>query len=230
MCGAHYGDAVTEETNVVVSTGAAESETDLRASDGRIPGRRGLATRQKLLDATRVVLDTVAYRDLKVVDIARQAGTSPATFYQYFPDVESVMLTLAGNLSEAWHSDLRKLVTNRDWDTDPDGAAHIVADGMLEFWTRHKPVLRVLDLTSMEGDLRFREIRTFLLAGATDALMDLAAEREIPGDPMASAGVVVGMLAHVANHQHGLERWGVSHELLVDTVAGIIRRTIVGLA
>jgi len=27
-----------------------------------------------------------------------------------------------------------------------------------------------------------------------------------------------------------LERWGVSHELLVDTVAGIIRRTIVGLA
>ena len=28
------------------------------------------------------------YRDLKVVDIAREAGTSPATFYQYFPDVE----------------------------------------------------------------------------------------------------------------------------------------------
>jgi AcrR family transcriptional regulator len=163
------------------------------------------------------------------VDIARQAATSPATFYQYFPDVESAMLALAGNLSEAWHADLRKLVTNRDWDTDPDSAAHVVADGMLEFWTRHKPVLRVLDLTSMEGDLRFREIRTFLLAGATAALMELAAERKIPGDPMASAGVVVGMLAHVANHQHGLERWGVSHELLVDTVAGIIRRTIVGL-
>ena len=70
-----------EETNAVASIGAPESETDLRASDGRIPGRRGLATRQKLLDATRAVLDTVAYRDLKVVDIARQAETSPATFY-----------------------------------------------------------------------------------------------------------------------------------------------------
>ena len=220
---------MSEETNTVVSTGPSELEGDLRASDGRIPGRRGLATRQKLLDATLTVLDTVAYRDLKVVDIARQAATSPATFYQYFPDVESAMLALAGNLSEAWHADLRKLVTNRDWDTDPDSAARVVADGMLEFWTRHKPVLRVLDLTSMEGDLRFREIRTFLLAGATDALMELAAERKIPGDPMASAGVVVGMLAHVANHQHGLERWGVSHAILVDTVAGIIRRTIVGL-
>ena len=216
-------------TTVDEQTGTVEIDSDLRAADGRVPGRRGLATRQKLLSATRELLDSVAYRDLKVVDIAQEAGTSPATFYQYFPDVEAAMLALAGDLSEAWHADLRKLVTNRDWDTDPDGAAHTVADGMLEFWTRHKPVLRVLDLASMEGDLRFRDIRTFLLAGATSALMDLAAERRIPGDPMASAGVVVGMLAHVANHQHGLERWGVSHDVLVDTVAGIIRRTIVGL-
>ena len=182
-----------------------------------------------MLDATGALLDTVAYRDLKVVDIARGAGTSPATFYQYFPDVESAMLAMAADLGDSWYADLSKLITNRDWEGDPDGSAHRVADGMLEFWTRHKPVLRVLDLASMEGDLRFREIRTNLLAGATEALMDLAAERNIPGDPMASAGVVVGMLAHVANHQHGLERWGVSHEVLVDTVAGIIRRTILGV-
>tara|TARA_Y100000590_G_scaffold34486_1_gene37632 strand:- start:159 stop:797 length:639 start_codon:yes stop_codon:yes gene_type:complete len=204
------------------------TDSELRAADGRVPGRRGLATRQRLLDATRRLLDTVAYRDLKVVDIAREAGTSPATFYQYFPDVETATLALAGDLGEAWHEDLSKLVTNRDWDSDPDGSAHQVAAGMLEFWTRHKPVLRVLDLGSMEGDSRFREIRTFLLAGATTALTALAADRNCPGDPQASAGVVVGMLAHVANHQQGLERWGVSHELLVDTVAGIIHRTIIG--
>lgn len=207
-----------------------ETDPELRASDGRVPGRRGLATRQRLLDATRTLLDTVAYRDLKVVDIAREAGTSPATFYQYFPDVESAMLALAGDLGQTWHEDLTRLVTNRDWEGAPDAAAHRVADGMLEFWTRHKPVLRVLDLGAMEGDLRFRDIRTFLLAGATDALTDLAASQDCPGDPRASAGVVVGMLAHVANHQHGLERWGVTHEQLVDTVAGIIRRTIVGVA
>ena len=216
-------------TTVDEQTGIVEVDSDLRAADGRVPGRRGLATRQKLLSATRELLDSVAYRDLKVVDIAQEAGTSPATFYQYFPDVESAMLALAGDLGQTWHEDLTRLVTNRDWEGAPDAAAHRVADGMLEFWTRHKPVLRVLDLASMEGDLRFRDIRSFLLAGATSALMDLAAERRIPGDPMASAGVVVGMLAHVANHQHGLERWGVSHDVLVDTVAGIIRRTIVGL-
>ncbi len=205
-------------------------DQDLRASDGRVPGRRGLATRQRMLDATGALLDSVAYRDLKVVDIAREAGTSPATFYQYFPDVETAVLAMAADLGDAWYGDLSNLITYRDWEGDPDGSAHRVADGMLEFWTRHKPVLRVLDMASMEGDLRFREIRANLLAGATEALMDLATERDIPGDPMASAGVVVGMLAHVANHQHGLERWGVSHDVLVDTVAGIIRRTILGVA
>ncbi len=205
-------------------------DQDLRASDGRVPGRRGLATRRRMLDATGSLLDSVAYRDLKVVDIAREAGTSPATFYQYFPDVETAVLAMAADLGDAWYGDLSNLITYRDWEGDPDGSAHRVADGMLEFWTRHKPVLRVLDMASMEGDLRFREIRTNLLAGATEALMDLATERNIPGDPMASAGVVVGMLAHVANHQHGLERWGVSHDVLVDTVAGIIRRTILGVA
>ena len=210
------------------TTTLAEAQ-DPRAADGRVPGRRGLATRQRMMDATGVLLETVAYRDLKVVDIAREAGTSPATFYQYFPDVEAAVLAMAADLGEAWHDDLSKLITNRDWEGDPDGSAHRVADGMLEFWTRHKPVLRVLDMASMEGDLRFRGIRTNLLAGATEALMGLAAKRETPGDPRASAGVVVGMLAHVANHQHGLERWGVSHDLLVETVAGIIRRTILGV-
>ena len=214
----------------VETTDLVPSDQELRAAEGRVPGRRGLATRQRLLEATRSLLDTVAYRDLKVVDIAREAGTSPATYYQYFPDVEAAMLALADDLGQAWHEDLTRLVGNRDWVGDPDGSAREVVDGMLEFWTRHKPVLRVLDLGSMEGDLRFRDIRTFLLAGATRMLTDLAANSDCPGDPQASAGVVVGMLAHVANHQHGLERWGVSHDDLVETVAGIIRRTIVGIA
>jgi len=228
MCGAHYGGAVSEETNVVASTGASESETDLRASDGRIPGRRGLATRQKLLDATRVVLDTVAYRDLKVVDIARQAETSPATFYQYFPDAESAVLVQAAVLTEAWHEELQFLITGRDWSGDPDAAAHEVVDGFLTFWTDHRAILKVLDLASMEGDFRFRDLRTWLLNGATNALVDLVAAHDSDMDPKATAGVVIAMLAHVANHRPGLERWGADHDALVATVAGILRHAIVG--
>jgi hypothetical protein len=47
-------------------------------------------------------------------------------------------------------------------------------------------------------------------------------------DPRATAGVVIAMLAHVANHRPGLERWGVDHDALVATVASILRHAIVG--
>ena len=76
---------------------AAEDDDELRAADGRVPGRRGRATRQKLLEQTAEMMQTTSFRELKVVDIARGAGTSPATFYQYFPDVEAAILAWPWN-------------------------------------------------------------------------------------------------------------------------------------
>lgn len=79
----------------------------VRTVDGRVAGRRGQETRQKLLDCLSEMLSSSPYRDVKVIDVARRAGTSPATFYQYFPDVEGAVLELAetmaaesGSLSE----------------------------------------------------------------------------------------------------------------------------------
>ena len=79
---------------------APADDADLRAADGRVPGRRGRATRQRLLECTRDMLTTTSYRDVKVIDIAREAGTSPATFYQYFADVEAAILVLAEEMAQ----------------------------------------------------------------------------------------------------------------------------------
>ena len=211
------------------STPPAEGppDIDLRAVDGRLPGRRGLATRQRLLAATASLLETTGYRDLKVVEVAREAGTSPATFYQYFPDAESAVLVLAAELTEAWHDELATLVADGDWIGNPDGAARHASEGFLGFWTAHRAVLGVLDLASTEGDERFRDLRTWLLNGPTAAMVDVAVASGAAGDPMAAAGVLVAMLAHVSNHQVGLERWGVDRSALVTTMAGVLRRTLV---
>jgi AcrR family transcriptional regulator len=53
---------------------------DLPAVDGRVPGKRGRATRERLLACTAELLGKTSYRDLSVIDIAGCAGTSPATF------------------------------------------------------------------------------------------------------------------------------------------------------
>lgn len=203
-----------------------------RAADGRVPGRRGRATRQRLLEETRDLLGDTSFRDLRVVDISRQAGTSPATFYQYFPDVDAAVLTLTETMVEDGRRALQTLVTESSWE-GPDAAATL-SDGFLRFFDEHQAMLRVIDMATAEGDERFRQLRIHLLNGVFLALRDVveqaaAAGRLDPGiDPGAAAGVVTTMLAHVSAHQPGYEVWGVSREALAHTMASVIDRTVRG--
>jgi AcrR family transcriptional regulator len=203
-----------------------------RAVDGRVPGRRGRATRQRLLEETRDLLAEVAYRDLKVVDISRQAGTSPATFYQYFPDVEAAVLSLTESMVDEGSEALRALVVEPDWEA-PE-AARALADGFLAFFEQHQAMLRVVDLATSEGDERFRQLRIRLLNGVFLALRDLVDRARLAGrlvdgvDPGAAAGVLTTMLAHVSAHQPGYEPWGVQRDALAQTMAALIDWTVRG--
>ncbi|MCZ6821632.1 MAG: helix-turn-helix domain containing protein, partial [Deltaproteobacteria bacterium] len=70
-------------------------ETQKVDQKGRPLGRRALETRRRLLDATAELLGKRGVREIRVVEIARKVDTSPATFYQYFKDVEEATLALA---------------------------------------------------------------------------------------------------------------------------------------
>jgi AcrR family transcriptional regulator len=189
--------------------------TPLRAVDGRVPGRRGRATRQRLLECTRDMLTTTSYREVKVIDIARDAGTSPATFYQYFADVEAAILVLGEEMAlQGQH--LTVIITEGSWvGADAYDTARALVDAFLAFWDEHRPVLRVMDLATDEGDGRFQKIRVRLLNDITKALAAVVRASQSAGrlpqhlDPMAEAGILVAMLAHTAAHQYGFEFWGI---------------------
>jgi AcrR family transcriptional regulator len=190
-----------------------ELDPDLRAADGRVPGRRGRATRTRLLECTAEMLETTSYRELKVIDIAREASTSPATFYQYFPDVESAILVLAEEMAEDTTS-LAELVRTGTWKGKAGyDTALALSDSFLDFWDRHRSLLRVVDLMTGEGDRRFTRIRSRMLNEVTVALSDaIKVAQHKPKhelDPMATAGVLVAMLANVASHRYGFEFWGI---------------------
>jgi AcrR family transcriptional regulator len=205
----------------------------LRAADGRVPGRRGRATRQKLLDCTSEMLDNTSYRDVKVVDIAREAGTSPATFYQYFPDVEAAVLVLAEDMAREGH-ELAELVRDNPWKGKAGFAtAEKLVDVFIAFWERNRSVLRVVELTTIEGDQRFRKIRTAMLNELTRALAGqveiFARDAKHPAhgeDPMAAAGVLVAMLTQVAAHRYGFEFWGIRTGGLRSNMARIVYWTV----
>ncbi|MEV1079328.1 TetR family transcriptional regulator [Streptomyces sp. NPDC050211] len=206
----------------------------MRTVDGRVAGRRGQATRQKLLDCLSEMLSSSPYRDVKVIDVARKAGTSPATFYQYFPDVEGAVLEIAEQMA-AEGGQLTELLEGRSWVGKAGWqTAQELVDGFLEFWRRNDAILRVVDLGAAEGDKRFYKLRMKILNSVNNSLVDAIAELQSKGrvdkdvNPAAVAGSLVAMLAAVASHQKGFQTWGVKQAELKPNLALLVHLGVTG--
>ncbi|HPU39859.1 MAG TPA: TetR family transcriptional regulator [Microthrixaceae bacterium] len=227
--------ALLDGVTLGVAGAGSTDDDELRAVDGRVPGRRGLATRARLLEQTLDLLRTTSYRDLKVVDIARGAGTSPATFYQYFPDAESALGALADELVGEGRERLTRSVRDGSWSGRAayDTCEHIAAT-FLDFWDEHRALLAVIDLAATEGDVRFREIRLQLLMSFTDALSAEVGHQRDAGrlpsdlDPTATASVLVAMLVQVSGHRYGIERHGATGTELQRALARLVYSGVTG--
>ncbi|WP_330269696.1 TetR family transcriptional regulator [Streptomyces griseorubiginosus] len=206
----------------------------MRTVDGRVAGRRGQATRQKLLDCLSEMLSSSPYRDVKVIDVARKAGTSPATFYQYFPDVEGAVLEIAEQMAIEG-GQLTALLEGRSWVGKAGWqTAQELVDGFLEFWRKNDAILRVVDLGAAEGDKRFYKLRMKILNSVNNSLADAVAELQSKGkvdkdvNPAAVAGSLVAMLAAVASHQKGFQTWGVKQAELKPNLALLVHLGVTG--
>lgn len=206
----------------------------VRTVDGRVAGRRGQATRQKLLDCLSEMLSSSPYRDVKVIDVARKAGTSPATFYQYFPDVEGAVLEIAEQMA-AEGAGLTELLEGRSWAGKAGWqTAQELVDGFLEFWRKNDAILRVVDLGAAEGDKRFYKLRMKILNSVNNSLAESIGELQSKGrvdkdvNPAAIAGSLVAMLAAVAAHQKGFQTWGVKQAELKPNLALLVHLGVTG--
>lgn len=210
-------------------------DPELRAVDGRVPGRRGMQTRQRLLDQTLALLEETTFRELKVVDIAREAGTSPATFYQYFPGVEEAILALAEEMSFQGGDTLVDLPGSDAWSKgDGERRAAEISESFIQFWRDNQAIMRVIDLTAEEGDTRFRAIRTRLLNAFNNQLVGvIEAEKKAGNHPKglsaeATAGVMVSMLSNVASHHYVFEQFGVEVDDLSKSMARVLYLGVTG--
>jgi AcrR family transcriptional regulator len=203
------------------------------APSGRELGPRALQTRQRLLDATAALLEVSSVRDVSVVDIARKAGTSPATFYQYFKDVGEATLCLAEQAAEEMPAVVQLIDASWDGEHGLDNARAIV-DAFVRHWDAYRAVLLVRNLAADEGDRRFQRVRQSSLSPVLEQLAKQIETSQRAGrvdsqiGPRAAAAAMGAILERLAAYHRELELLGVTRADLVETCARILHQTVAG--
>lgn len=206
---------------------------DVIATDGRVIGERAIRTRARLLDATAALVREHGALDVKAMDVAREVGTSPATFYQYFTDVEDAIAAIAADLVVQVAPISAELAA--DW-SGPDGldlARSFVAK-YVEFWDIHGPILRIMVLRADERDERFRGIRREYNAPFMTNMVAKVRSAQASGrlngslDAEATAGAMLAVLDRLPNFREGFEKRGTSRDAMIETVALLLHSALTG--
>jgi AcrR family transcriptional regulator len=208
-----------------------EEDGTVTGQDGRPLGARAIRTRTKLLECTQELLAERQARDVSVVEIARRAGTSPATFYQYFADVEEATLELASAAAEEVPAILEPLAA--DWSGARGlDAARTVVDAFVRHWDQHHAALLFRNVAAEQGDRRFQKVR---IRAMHPVLQELAKKFEAshggsttPMNPVAAAAALAAILERLAAYHQELEVLGVSRGQLVETCAHILHQIVTG--
>lgn len=209
--------------------------TEPKAVDqsGRTLGPRALNTRQRLLSATVELLDESSVRDLSVVEIARKASTSPATFYQYFKDVGDATLVLAEQAAEEMPAVIELIEGSWRGQKGLDTARSIVR-AFVDHWDAHRSVLLVRNLAADEGDRRFMKVRRLALSPVIQHLANRIEENQAHGriakqvHPAAAAAAMASILERLAAYHREIEYFGAGREELIESCARILFQTITG--
>jgi AcrR family transcriptional regulator len=202
---------------------------------GRTLGPRALQTRERLLRATEELLAERSVRDIAVVEIARRASTSPATFYQYFKDVGEATLCLAEAAAEEVPAILELIDGSWRGQKGLDTARAIVR-AFVDHWDAHRSVLLVRNLFADEGDKRFMKVRRRMLSPVIQHLALRIAEHQEAGrvpaglHPAAAAAAMASILERLAAYHREIEYFGAGREELIESCARILYQTVTGRA
>jgi len=216
-----------------VGASAGRNRKKQVAQTGRLLGARALKTRQRLLDATAQLLVERSVLDIAVVEIARKAETSPATFYHYFKDVDEAALALAEQAAEEMPALVELIDANWSGSQGLE-TARSVARAFMEHWSDHHAVLLIRNLSADKGDRRFQQVRRKALAPILDHLATRISEAQEAGrvspdtHPYAASAALASILESLSAHARELQRRDVSRDQLVETCARILHQVITG--
>ncbi|MGQ0623760.1 MAG: TetR/AcrR family transcriptional regulator [Sporichthyaceae bacterium] len=191
-------------------------EVNLRTVDQRVAGTRARATRDRILETLAGLLSSKSYRNIRVTDVVTEVGTSPATFYQYFADVETAVLALAQDVAKE-SAGLKTLNKGASWTGKAGGAsATALVDGIGAFVRANGAVIRVIESSAAEGDARYKKVRTTLRSNLGAPIAAASAD----GKKNAAALVGVISAAATAKGAEATEAKAAAYRLVHFAVTG----------
>jgi AcrR family transcriptional regulator len=181
----------------------AQNVGERRNQIGQVMGRKGHDTRARLVAAAARLVARRPLRELRVTDIAREAGLGPPNFYVYFSDVGAAVLAALEQHPQSSPELLQ--ILERDWTAGEglDQARAFVA-AYLGSWKDNFALLRARNLAADEGDERFLQQRLGDIGpihqGLTAKFEAALLAGRLPGGlrPAAAAGVMVAALERLA--------------------------------
>lgn len=116
---------------------------------------KGRKSRERLIAAARIVMARDGYSQMRMSDVATEAGMSLGALYRYFTNKEDLFATLVGDI----HNDLysQSVARNVSFAQDPYGALYASNLGYLTHYYENRDVLKVL-MEVMTVDQQFLQI------------------------------------------------------------------------
>jgi len=203
-----------------------------RVSAKALPmGRKGKDTRRLLMATTRELLNTKSPLELSASTISRGAGTSPATFYVYFENVEDILWALCEEISEdmshLFDDDTLLRVPER---LEEDALGFVRA--YCDVWASHGPLLLYRNMEADRGNKRFNQlvlrIGLPILVALTDRIVE-AAPPDAPinrSDANAEAVVLFSAIDRIAAALHLWPEDSLMPDVLLRAEARVLTRML----
>jgi AcrR family transcriptional regulator len=191
-------------------------------------GRKGKETRRSLMLAARRLLDVASPLSLSAASISKEAGTSPATFYVYFDNVEDILWTICEAISENTSSLFPDHKFLRTPDRLEEDALAFVR-GYCDIWARHGPLLLYRNMEADRGNKRFNQLVLRIALPILEGLIDriVEADRAITrSEANAEAVVLIAAIDRIAAALHLWPEDSLAPDVLLRAEARVLTRML----
>jgi AcrR family transcriptional regulator len=147
--------------------------------------RKGLRTREKILEGARVIFARDGYVDARMIEIAQEAGVSTGGLYRYFVNKTDVFAALIEDLHEELYDASGR--TSASFQDHPLAALSEANRGYVEHYYANRDVMRAF-IEAAAVDERFRklwwEMRDRHVRRFSRALRSAHAAKSVDGVPV----------------------------------------------